>query len=289
MAEEKKEKSLFDRLFEVNVNGHTDKIKNQKGKEFTYLTWSWAWAEFKKRCPGATYQIKCNPETNQHFWYDKNLGYEVRTSVTVGDMTHEMWLPVLDSANNAMKAEPYTVKTKYSTRPVAAATMFDINTAIMRCLTKNLAMFGLGLYIYSGEDLPEVDSDDADNSTQGSTAKAGAKPQKGSEGRKTAPAQSKSAAQAKTAERPAQPQRTTSQQTPQQPQAGKPVPATQAQLKMISELCTARSETKKGDYKEDEIYAAFKTRKDICSMERAYMIINWFKKTYPDLDPEVAA
>ena len=33
--------------------------------------------------------------------------------------------------------------------------MFDINKTIMRCLTKNLAMFGLGLYIYAGEDLPE--------------------------------------------------------------------------------------------------------------------------------------
>ena len=33
--------------------------------------------------------------------------------------------------------------------------MFDVNKAIMRCLVKNLAMFGLGLYVYAGEDLPE--------------------------------------------------------------------------------------------------------------------------------------
>ena len=32
---------------------------------------------------------------------------------------------------------------------------FDVNKAIMRCLVKNLAMFGLGLYVYAGEDLPE--------------------------------------------------------------------------------------------------------------------------------------
>jgi len=70
-----------------------------------------------------------------------------------------------------MKAVPYTYKVKkyewnsktnrkeflgnYEEKTVETATMFDINTAIMRCLTKNLAMFGLGLYIYAGEDLPE--------------------------------------------------------------------------------------------------------------------------------------
>ena len=43
---------------------------------------------------------------------------------------------------------------------VEAATMFDINKSIMRCLVKNLAMFGLGLYIYAGEDLPEEDKEE---------------------------------------------------------------------------------------------------------------------------------
>ena len=77
------------------------------------------------------------------------------TSVTIEGITHTMWLPVLDSNNRAMKSEPYTVKTKFSEIVVAPATMFDINKTIMRCLVKNLAMFGLGLYIYAGEDLPE--------------------------------------------------------------------------------------------------------------------------------------
>jgi len=76
-----------------------------------------------------------------------------------------MWLPVMDGANNAMKDKPYTyqVKEYVNKKPtgkmidktVNAATMFDINKAIMRCLVKNLAMFGLGLYIYAGEDMPE--------------------------------------------------------------------------------------------------------------------------------------
>jgi len=66
-----------------------------------------------------------------------------------------MNLPVLDGANKAQKNVDYTYKTKFSEKIVNAATMFDINTAIMRCLTKNLAMFGLGHYIYAGEDFPE--------------------------------------------------------------------------------------------------------------------------------------
>ena len=79
----------------------------------------------------------------------------VFTKVTIEDITHEMWLPVMDGANKAMKSKPYTYKTKYGEKSVEAATMFDINKTIMRCLTKNLAMFGLGIYIYAGEDLPE--------------------------------------------------------------------------------------------------------------------------------------
>ena len=77
------------------------------------------------------------------------------TKVTIEGITHEMWLPVLDEKNKAMKNKLYTYKTKYGEKEVAPATMFDINKTIMRCLTKNLAMFGLGIYIYAGEDLPE--------------------------------------------------------------------------------------------------------------------------------------
>ena len=77
------------------------------------------------------------------------------TKVTIEGITHEMWLPVMDEKNKAMKDKSYTYKTKYGEKEVAPATMFDINKTIMRCLTKNLAMFGLGIYIYAGEDLPE--------------------------------------------------------------------------------------------------------------------------------------
>ena len=149
---------VFKILNAINVNENTEK-KNG----LTYLSWAWAWAELKKVYPDATYQIR--HFEGRPYLYDANLGYMVMTEITIDGITHEMWLPVMDGANKAMKDEPYTYEVKeyvngrwtgdYVEKVVASATMFDINTAIMRCLTKNIAMFGLGLYIYAGEDLPE--------------------------------------------------------------------------------------------------------------------------------------
>ena len=124
----------------------------------TYLSWPWAWAEVKRRFEDASYTI-WKDENNRPYILDPETGYMVYTTVTIGGVTHEMWLPVMDGNNRAMLAHPYEVKAKYNSFTVQPATMFDVNKAIMRCLTKNLAMFGLGLYIYAGEDLPE-DSDE---------------------------------------------------------------------------------------------------------------------------------
>ena len=154
-------KTMFEKVFAINVNEYTEK-KNG----LTYLSWSYAWAEFKKVYPDATYEIK-KFENNMPFIYDEKLGYMVFTSVTAGNLTYEMWLPVMDGANKSMKAEPYTYDTKYKKGLVVeAATMFDINKTIMRCLVKNLAMFGLGLYVYSGEDLPEEEKKEVEQEKQ---------------------------------------------------------------------------------------------------------------------------
>lgn len=139
----------FNKLFQLDVNEHVEKKNN-----LSYLTWAWAWAEVKKIYPDASYTIKTF-ENGLPYVYDPNTGYMVFTTVTIEGLTHEMWLPVMDGANKAMKAEAYTYTTKYGEKDVEPATMFDINKTIMRCLVKNLAMFGLGLYIYAGEDLPE--------------------------------------------------------------------------------------------------------------------------------------
>lgn len=150
--------TTFEILNSINVNSMTEK-KQTGCTTLTYLSWASAWAVAKANFPDIEYEIERNPETGLPYWYDPLTGYMVFTKVNIGGQTHEMWLPVLDGANRAMKAEPYEVKMKYKTVVVAAASMADINRSIMRCLVKNLAIFGLGLYIYQGEDVPSTDTE----------------------------------------------------------------------------------------------------------------------------------
>lgn len=168
------EKQVFEQLYKINVN---DKVDKKNG--LTYLSWAWAWAEFVKVCPNAHYEIKMFD--GKPWLYDDKLGYMVFTSVTVGDDTKDMWLPVMDPANKAMKDHPYKyIATKWEwsdqerkkvpvpvEKQVEPASMFDINKTIMRCLTKNIGMFGLGLYIYAGEDLPEKTDDEKQQRWEG--------------------------------------------------------------------------------------------------------------------------
>lgn len=150
---------MFEELSNINVS---DKVENKNG--LSYLSWTYAWAKIKEKCPNATYEIK-KFENNLPYVFDENTGYMVFTTMTINDLTYEMWLPVMDANNKAMLNQPYTYKVKeyvdgqatgnYIDKHVEKATMFDVNKTIMRCLVKNIAMFGLGLYIYSGEDYPE--------------------------------------------------------------------------------------------------------------------------------------
>lgn len=169
--------SNFETLNGINVNGKTEK-KKSGGTELTYLSWPFAWAEVKKRFEDASYTI-WKDDQNRPYVFDPELGYMVYTTVTIGGITHEMWLPVMDGANKAMKNVPYKYTTKFNgEKTCEAATMMDINKTIMRCLVKNLAMFGLGLYIYAGEDLPEGEADKKDEQPKEPEKKAPAKPVK---------------------------------------------------------------------------------------------------------------
>ena len=141
-----KKKSVFDRLSAINVNEHVEKKSN-----LTYLSWAWAWSVTKKECPDATYKILPTE-------YDEALGFMCQTEVTIEGETLGMWLPVMDGANKSMKKVGYSYSSRYGDKQVDAATTFDINKTMMRCLVKNLAMFGLGIYIYAGEDLPEAET-----------------------------------------------------------------------------------------------------------------------------------
>ena len=126
--------SVFETLNAVNVNEHTEK-KNG----LTYLSWAWAWAEVKKQYPEATYTIYENEDG--WFYHTDGKTAWVKTGVTIDGLEHIEYLPVMDYRNKSI--------------PVDAVTSFDVNKAIQRSLTKACARHGLGLYVYSGEDLPE--------------------------------------------------------------------------------------------------------------------------------------
>lgn len=83
-AKMSKEKTLFENLYGINVN---DKTETKEG--LTYLSWAWAFAEFKKNCPYFTYEVK-KFENGLPYVYDENTGYMVFTSVTVDGLTQEM-------------------------------------------------------------------------------------------------------------------------------------------------------------------------------------------------------
>lgn len=154
---------LFDRLSAINVSEHTE-----KKQKLTYLSWAHAWRYFKMESPDATYKIFRQNGDGLPYNYDERAGYMCHTEVTAEGQTLEMWLPVMDGANNAMKAEKYSYEVqewvngqrtgKMIDKWVNPATMFDVNKTLMRCLVKNLGMFGLGINIYAGEDLPIVDT-----------------------------------------------------------------------------------------------------------------------------------
>lgn len=160
-------KDIFAHLSAMNVNQYTEKRDG-----LTYLSWSAMTEVLLKHYPDAEFRVTTYGDNAAPYFYDAQLGYMVHCTLTIEGYTREMYLPVMDKRNRAMKAEPYDVKTRNGSFVVEAATMFDINTAIMRCKVKAAAMFGLGLYIYNGEDLPTEEKAEAAKTQQAPKNKA---------------------------------------------------------------------------------------------------------------------
>jgi len=124
--------NIWAALSRVDVSDKVEKKGN-----LSYLSWAWAWGKVKEFYPAAVYEVRDNVQ-----YADGSV--EVWVTVKIEDQVHSMWLPVMDNRNNAVK------------NPDAR----KISDARMRCLVKCLAMFGLGHYIYAGEDLPMDDGEE---------------------------------------------------------------------------------------------------------------------------------
>ena len=133
MANTKKE-HYFELLRKHNVSKHME----QKG-QFNYLSWAYAVEELRKLKPDATWRVI--KDENGYPYTATPAGHFVEVEVTVDDISLSQIHPVLDHRNQTLE------------NPNA----FQINTSIQRCLAKAIALHGLGLYIFRGEDLPEAD------------------------------------------------------------------------------------------------------------------------------------
>lgn len=118
---------IWKKLSAIDVSEHTEK-KNG----LTYLSWAWAWGVLMEHYPDAQYHFTINK-------HDDSTA-EVHCVLNIGNCVRTMDLPVLD----------------YRNKPIPNPNAFNYNTTKMRCLVKTMAMFGLGHYIYAGEDLPQA-------------------------------------------------------------------------------------------------------------------------------------
>ena len=133
-----KRENTFEKLNKVDVSKFTEK----KGK-FNYLSWAHAVRELLKACPSATWEVHLfdNSDGTKQPYMKNGTGAYVQVSVDVDSVIRSQIHPVLDHRNN----------------PIENPNAFQINTSIQRCLAKAIALHGLGLYIFAGEDLPEAD------------------------------------------------------------------------------------------------------------------------------------
>ena len=163
---DEKRSLCFNALYNMNLG---DKVEKKDG--LSYLTWSEAWKAFKEIYPSATFRVITNPDTKLPYFADPQIGIMVFTEVTADEMTQQCFLPVLNSSMKPMRLEAYNyaVYDKQNKRQIEktceAASMFDINKTIMRCLVKNLALYGVGLKLYQGEDIPCENSEETVDKT----------------------------------------------------------------------------------------------------------------------------
>ena len=127
-----------------DVYSNMEKTKLETAKKgtmgLTYASWSEAWGALKRAHPTATYHVHEDEKTGLPYINDEKLGAFVKVSVKVKGVTHTVHLPVMDHSNKAAKGVLLDVVL--------------INKNIMRCFAKAIAMHGIGLYVFKGEDFP---------------------------------------------------------------------------------------------------------------------------------------
>jgi hypothetical protein len=144
--------NYFVEMAKIDVGKYIEK----KGG-FNYLSWAWAVDYLRRQDPTATWEII---RFDGKPFMKTECGYFVEVAVTCHGVTLSQVHPVLDNRN----------------KPIEKPNAFQINTSIQRCLAKAIALHGLGLYIYQGEDLPEIEMPNITDSIREKWAQIGGKP-----------------------------------------------------------------------------------------------------------------
>jgi hypothetical protein len=126
-------KSTFKTLAALNVKDRVEK----KGR-FDYLSWAYAWAMIKDQYPSANRKVYESEHTGLNYFTDGNTGY-VKVGVTINDVEHVDYLPIMNHNNQSLSIDKIT--------------SFAVNKTIQRSTVKAIAMHGLGLSLWAGEDL----------------------------------------------------------------------------------------------------------------------------------------
>lgn len=128
--------SVFSTLSAINV-----KEKIERKGNLDYLSWANAWAMLKAIYPDAQRKVYEHEHTGFNYFTDGKSAY-VKVGIIVNGLEHIDYLPVMDYRNNAI--------------PIEKVTAMDVNKTIQRSTAKAIAMHGLGLSLWTGEDMPEM-------------------------------------------------------------------------------------------------------------------------------------
>ena len=128
--------NYFKKLSDINVKGLAEKKGN-----FNYLSWANAWALVKESHPNTQRVVYESEQTELPYFTDGKTA-SVKVGVIINNIEHIDYLPIMDFRNKSI--------------PVDKLTSMDVNTAIQRSTAKAIAMHGLGIAIYKGEDLVNI-------------------------------------------------------------------------------------------------------------------------------------
>lgn len=129
-------KSVYSTLSQTSVR---EKIE-RKGN-LDYLSWANAWHMLKTAYPNSQRKVYEHEHTGFNYFTDGRTAY-VKVGIIVNDLEHIDYLPVMDFRNNAL--------------PIDKVTATDVNKTIQRSTAKAIAMHGLGLSLWTGEDVPVI-------------------------------------------------------------------------------------------------------------------------------------